>query len=120
MRFSNLLSDEAVLAELGQRLQQARLDQRLTQAQLARAAGVSKRTLERLEDGEAGQLTNLIRCLRALGRLEDLERLIPEAPINPIDLLDYGRRAQRRRARFGAQPGLNEPPAKPWMWGDET
>ena len=45
------LSDGAVLEELGRRLEAIRLGRNQTQAQLARQAGVSKRTIERLESG---------------------------------------------------------------------
>jgi len=118
MKFENLLSDEAVLAEMGQRLTAARLDRRLTQAQLAQAAGVSKRTVERLEDGASAQLTNLVRCLRALGKLEGLERLLPETPVNPLDLLSQVK-ARRTRVRGSKASGVAETGAPAWVWGDE-
>ena len=118
MKFENLLSDEAVLAEMGQRLMAARLDRRLTQAQLAQAAGVSKRTVERLEDGASAQVTNLVRCLRALDRLEGLERLLPESPVNPLDLLSLAK-ARRARVRGSTQAGLAEGGGAAWVWGDE-
>ena len=118
MKFENLLSDEAVLTEMGQRLVAARLDRRLTQAQLAKVAGVSKRTVERLEDGGSAQLTNLVRCLRALDRLEGLERLLPESPVNPLDLLKQTK-ARRSRVRGSSVTGLAETDGAAWVWGDE-
>ena len=60
-------TDQQVLAELGDRLAQYRLNRNLTQDQLAREAGVSKRTVVRLENGQSSQMTNLVRVLRALG-----------------------------------------------------
>lgn len=115
MRFSNLLSDDAALSELGRRLAETRLARGMTQAQLARAAGVSKRTVERLEAGGSTQLTNLVRCLRALDRLEALERVLPERPQSPIDLLErHGKHRQRARPETTpAAPG-------PWTWGDSA
>lgn len=118
MKFESLLSDEAVLAEMGQRLAAARLERRLTQAQLAEAAGVSKRTVERLEDGASAQLTNLVRCLRALDRLEGLERLLPETPANPLDLLKQAKTG-RSRVRSKRASGVAETGGAPWVWGDE-
>lgn len=115
MTITHLMTDEAVLAELGQRLARVRLSQGITQEQLADAAGVSKRTVQRLEDGTPAQLANLIRYLRALGRLDALDVMLPSDGPNPIDLLKR-RGHQRQRAR----PGVAEPaPAKPWTWGDE-
>jgi len=49
----------------------------LTQAQLADRAGVSPRTLQRLEDGDGGvTLENVLRILRALGVLDNLVRAV--------------------------------------------
>ena len=115
MRYQATLSDTAVLAELSQRLAATRLALRMTQDDLARAAGVSKRTIERLESGQSGQLTVLIRCLRALGRLEALEALVPEALPNPLEQLT---RSQPRRIRSRAET-KPRPRAAPWRWGDE-
>ena len=115
MKIDNLLADDAVLAELGQRVTEARLAVNLTQAGLAEAAGVSKRTVERLEAGDGAQLLNLVRCLRALGKMDGLERLVPELPRSPIDLLE--RRAEASRAR--ARPDRKPASSAPWTWGDE-
>jgi DNA-binding XRE family transcriptional regulator len=54
MKISSQLSDESLLKELGGRLAAARIVRNLTQAALAEQAGVSKRTVERLESGGSG------------------------------------------------------------------
>ena len=56
MNISKLLTDEAVLAETGNRIARYRIDSQVTQADLAEQAGVSKRTVERVE----------VRCLVGL------------------------------------------------------
>lgn len=114
MKFDNLLSDDAALAALGRRMADARLAGGMTQARLAEAAGVSKRTVERLEGGESVQLGNLIRCLRRLDELDGLERLLPPTPVNPIEVL-----ARRRRRRLRARGGEAARTQTPWTWGDE-
>lgn len=113
MKITNLTTDDAALVEFGRRMAEARLARQMTQARFAEAAGVSKRTIERLEDGASTQSGNLIRCLRALDKLDGLDRLLPEAPSNPIALLErHGKARQRARSEESAEL------ATPWTWGD--
>ena len=107
--------DAAALVELGQRLTRARLDRNLTQADLAREAGVAKRTVERLEAGESTQLGNLLRVLRALDLLGRLDALVPESAPSPVEQLRLAGRARERARRAPPRTG-----AKPWTWGDES
>ncbi|MFW6084048.1 MAG: helix-turn-helix domain-containing protein [Gemmatimonadota bacterium] len=109
-------ADDAILAEIGDRLAAARLSRNLTQAALARDAGISKRTLERLEAGESAQLTSFLRVLRALGRLDGLDALLPPPRPGPIELLEAGGQPRRRASGSRADPG---PPDEPWRWGDD-
>jgi transcriptional regulator with XRE-family HTH domain len=117
MKITPQLTDDTILTELGARLARVRLEKNLTQAQLALQAGVSKRTIERLEQGAAApQLSSVIRLCRVLGLLENFELLLPEPAPSPMAQL-YLRGKTRQRAsrpRFGA---VQEPPA-PWTWGD--
>lgn len=114
MRIAGLLTDEAVLRELGSRLARMRLERNLKQTELAAKAGVAKRTLERIEAGGSAQLVNLVRVCRALGMLENFEALIPPPQISPVELMKlHGR--QRKRAAT-AKPPASE---GKWKWGDE-
>lgn len=110
------MTDAAVLTELGDRLSRLRLHRNLTQAQLAREAGVSKRTLIRLERGESSQVTSLIRVVRALGLLGNLDGFVPPPLPSPLEQL-RARSAQRRRASPVAK--TDKPPSA-WIWGDES
>jgi transcriptional regulator with XRE-family HTH domain len=85
MSNANDQSDITHLAELGKRLTAQRIDRRLTQAMLASAAGVSKRTVERLETGHSVQLIYLLRILRELGLRDGLSQLFtrPADPTKP-------------------------------------
>ena len=49
MRLQNELTDAAALRELGARIGHQRLERDLTQAELAREAGVDRTALQRLE-----------------------------------------------------------------------
>ncbi|MEO7998202.1 MAG: helix-turn-helix transcriptional regulator, partial [Gemmatimonadaceae bacterium] len=82
MKIAAALTDDAVIRELGARLAATRLERNLTQADLATEAGVSKRTVERLESGEvAAQLSAFIRVCRVLGLLDRLDVFLPETRI---------------------------------------
>jgi transcriptional regulator with XRE-family HTH domain len=115
MRFTNLLSDEATLQEMGERLRRLRFGREWTQIDLAQAAGVSRGAVERLESGASIQLTSLLRCLRALGQLENLEQLLSDAEPGPIELLE-GQGQPRRRVRPGKNAGA--PASGTWRWGE--
>jgi len=110
----NQRADDLVLTEIGDRLSAARLARNLTQAALARDAGVSKRTVERLEAGMSAQLTSFIRLLRALDLLDGLTVLLPPARPEPMELLRGGGRAPRR-AR-SSEPRAREP----WAWDEDA
>lgn len=115
MKKSKHVTAEALLSELGGRLARVRLDRNLTQAELAEQAGISKRTVERLESGAAAtQLSGFVRVCRALGLLERFDALIPESLPSPIVQLKL-RGKQRRRASSAKTP---DRPAKKWVWGD--
>jgi putative transcriptional regulator len=116
MRYTDENTDAAILAELGERLTHSRLARNFKQDDLARMAGVSKRTIERLEKGESVQLTNLIRALRALEMVQNLERLVPESTPSPLRQLKL-RGKQRHRA---SSPRAAAGPPGHWTWGDDT
>jgi len=114
MKFQELHNDASALAELGHRLAQLRIGKQLTQAELARRAGIGKRTLERLEAGDTTQTRTLIRVLRDLDLLERLELLLPEPKARPSQVVkaeDLPKRVSRKR-------GQNRDDG-PWKWGDE-
>jgi len=102
---------------LSERLVRHRLNLNLTQEELARAAGVSRRTLARLESGKPTQFENFLRILIALGLENGLTRLVPDVPQSPIQQLK--RAGRRRRRATGRRKSHSEQP-KPWTWGDES
>lgn len=108
------LSDESILKEIGDRLARTRLERNLTQAQLAGIAGISKRTLERLESGAAAtRLTSFIRASRSLGLLERLDLFLPPPMVSPVEQLKLLGRKRRRAS--GSK--IEKTPSKKWSWG---
>jgi transcriptional regulator with XRE-family HTH domain len=116
MHITKQATDEVILSELGGRLAKIRLDRNLTQAQLATQAGVSKRTVERLEAGTVGtQLSGFIRVCRVLNVLERFDLFVPELVPGPVEQLKMAGR-KRQRASTPKPATLSE---KKWQWGDQ-
>jgi transcriptional regulator with XRE-family HTH domain len=119
MRLDELRTDEAVLRELGARLERLRLARNRSQLELAQDAGVGRATVQRVERGESVQATSLIKLLRVLGLLGELDAAIPQAVDSPIaDLERQGRPARRRASGRRPSPSPSDE-ARPWRWGDE-
>ncbi len=116
MDSTNNLTDAAILTELGNRIDRCRLHLHLTQADLAEQAGVSKRTVERLEAGASVQLSTFIRILRVLNLLQELEKLIPEVGVRPMDMLLLKGKERKRASTKRHQ----ESSKKKWSWDDEA
>lgn len=94
------MSDKALLALLGERVHRQRLNQDMTQAELAKHAGVARIVAQRLENGLGCKLENLIRILRALRLLEQLETFLPEPGLSPVQLAKL-KGYERQRASGG-------------------
>lgn len=94
------LTDSAVMEALGGRLAAARLKRNITQAALAREAGVSRATVERLERGAGADLKLLVRVLRALQLVDGFLAGLPADEPSPMALLRaHGKKRQRARGR---------------------
>lgn len=116
MKLQDLHNDEAVLAELGRRLAQLRIDRNISQAELAASAGIGKRTLERLEAGETTQTRTLFRILRELDQLAQVDALLPAPKPRPREVVkNEGRLPQRAGRKTQKNKGGRE-----WKWGDEV
>ena len=118
MRLEPDMTDEAVLAEIGQRLARRRLDRNLTQRELSDRAGVGRRAVQRIELGAPVTTQNLIRVLRALGSLDSLDAGILEPVPSPVQALRlHGH--QRQRASGSRSDGQDATDGRPWRWGDD-
>lgn len=115
MKITGLLTDDAVLAELGARIAGRRLELQLTQAAVAEQAGIAKRTLERMEAGQTSQLVTLVRVLRVLDAASGLDNLIPETGPRPMDLLKQKGKVRKRASGQRAARATG----KPWRWDEK-
>lgn len=114
MNISKLLTDDAVMAEMGKRIARCRIDLQVTQADMAEQAGVSKRTVERIEAGSSAQFSTIIRILRVLDLLQGLDRLIPEPGPRPMDLLKLQGKVRQR----ASSTRRSERAPKKWSWDE--
>ena len=119
MLIDELLTDDAVLTELGRRFERHRLQRNRTQAEMADEAGIGRATLQRIERGQSVQSTSLIKLLRALGLLAALDVALPESVDLPIAELEREQRRTRRRARGRRGRRSPEQAGQAWRWGDE-
>lgn len=90
------MTDSAIAAEIGSRIEQMRLEQNLTQQQLADEIGLSRLSYRKLISG-AGKFQNIIAVLRVLGQLDLVESFVPETTFSPMEQLKL-KGKQRRRA----------------------
>ncbi len=121
MKLTPSLTDEAVLAELGARLEAVRLARNLSQTELAAQSGVARKAIQRLESGEPITTTTLVRVLRALGLTDGLDQVAPEPLPSPVDMLKLrGRTRKRASGKRGRRRALDPDEPQSWRWGDQS
>ena len=116
------LSNDLIQQELGQRLQHERLNQNVSQSQLASRAGIARRTLVAAEAGEGMGLSTFIAIMRELGLIDRLDQMVPEPTPSPIHLSQLQGKPRRRASRPRKTSieektrgfVINEPTA--WKW----
>lgn len=89
---------DEILSGLGVRLAKHRLSRRLTQEELAQRAGLSKRTVERLEKATSNvRLSAFVAACQALGLTEGFDALVPAVELGPLALARGERLPKRIR-----------------------
>jgi putative transcriptional regulator len=104
---------QAIMALLGRRIDDIRLSRNISQDALAKSAGVSRRTVTRLTDGQAVSLDTFVRIMQALKLTDHLAALLPDPSVRPVDRVRLSGE-ERQRARASSKTA-----AAPWRWGDE-
>lgn len=90
-------SFQSYIRDLGRYLQHERLRQNLSQEQVAAMAGISRRTVLMLENGEGGTLKSFVLALYGINRLDVMDAFkVLDVP-SPI-LLAKAAKAKRKRA----------------------
>ena len=108
----NTLSSTAIAETLCKRLEEIRLSKNISQAELAKQAGVSRSTLTRIAEGRSISLDSFIRVVKALGLTDHLAALLPDPTVRPVELVRHEGQHRRRASGKRRRP-------QPWSWGDE-
>jgi transcriptional regulator with XRE-family HTH domain len=113
-----IMSNQQIEAEMGERIRRRRLDMNISQTELARRAGVARRTITSVEHGEGCSLQTLIALVRALRALEWIDQFLPDPGISPMALLLQENKVKYRvkRRKHAGQPKKT---VGEWKWGDE-
>ena len=128
MRITGFESNAEILAELGERIKDARIAMPLTREELAARSGVSTRTIANIESGSGATLSNIISVLRALNMAGNLEILVPEQGARPSDIASLGKKRKRAthpKAKAGegrtwaVLSNSTWEEAGKWTWGED-
>ena len=98
--FIALMRPNEVMVELGSRLQQHRLKQNISQADLAWRLGVSIPTISNLENGKNTRLETFIGVVFALGLQNELQELFNQPTLTIAELERLSAKPKRQRARL--------------------
>lgn len=79
-----MLTDGAIMRQIGSKLKELRIERDLKQSDLTDASGVSVSTISAIENGKAASLITIVQLLRALGHLDYLDSFFQEETISPI------------------------------------
>ena len=111
------LSSLSAIEEIASRLKAFRIDYPLSQQKLADKAGISRRSITNLENGEDVQLSTLIKVLMALGLDSNLDQLAPDPRERPSYYLKEKSATQKRKRVSKTELKTSK---KVFKWGDES
>ena len=90
------MTDDMIIKAIGEYVRASRLDKNLTQATLAKRAGVHRTTIRDLELGKRSSLITLIQTLRALDELDVLKDFKVSKEISPLELAKLEMKERKR------------------------
>ena len=106
MKITKTTPHLTTLKEIGRRLALVRKRQGLTQAELAKEAGLGVVTVVRIENGQDAQFSSWIKIFNVLGMTPSLDALLPEEILSPMSEVQ-----KRNRQKKTDSGGKN-------IWGD--
>lgn len=99
-----LTCSSGISADMAYQLRAARVRNNVSQAALAKQAGVAVTALRRLELGQGATVSTLVSVVRVLGRQTWLDSLQPAVTISPLQMLKSTRQRQRAGSPHKSKP----------------
>lgn len=109
-----IANSNQIEAALCRQVENIRLTRNITRKKLAAEAGISERTVARLEKGEGVSLDTFIRILIAFGLQQNLKTLLPDPTVRPVDRITL---KGRQRKRASSKPAVGDTNTT-WSWAD--
>ena len=98
------------MKQLGENIAALRISKNLKQSELAYEAGVSARTLQRIEAGENVKSDGLLKVIRQLGRLDEVLAALDTPQFSPYEIVantraqyTTGNKPRKSRVRHSKQ-----------------
>ena len=112
-----LLKDEDVVEQLGKELRRMRLSSNISQAEVAKRAGLDRTTVVKLEAGRAATLLTVVQVLRAMDRLDVLNAFHEEPQLTPYQIVEQQEKyLAKQRKRASRQKPIIVPPKPKSTW----
>lgn len=115
-------SSQQSIQSLGHQLEQMRLSKNLSQSAVASEAGVSRRTITRMEAGETVSLDTFIRVLKVYDIADRLATLFPTHSVRPIERVKLGGKQRKRASSVNrsVKGSAVTSDQEPWSWDDNA
>lgn len=112
-----ILTNEAIVQQIGRKLKELRLAKNIKQKELSDASGVSVFTISSVENGKGAALLTIVQILRALEQLDYLEYFFQEQTLSPIAYAKL-RRGEKKRERVRSRKvkGVSESKKNDLEW----
>ncbi|WP_421879822.1 helix-turn-helix domain-containing protein [Marinoscillum sp.] len=92
----NAMTDRALCELIGGFVRNQRLENNMTQSEVAMKSGISRSTLSLLEKGDPVTLPTLIQVLRVLDLLHVLDRFVINQMPSPLELAKLDKKKRKR------------------------
>jgi len=91
-----LKTKQEISSEIAQRCRTLRLEQNLSQEELANRAGIATRTYRRFEQEGSISLDRFVAIVHSLNRISELENVLKPSPVEDLDEIEKPKPARQR------------------------